>query len=99
MSELINGLEVTKSDKLTLKVTNPDTHNTLYLHREDLEKLLDKLPNRRRANTPPFSHSPFKTRTLYKSYPIMYRYTMITRTALRQTRTTKPVKEVATPWV
>jgi len=44
MSELINGLEVTKSDKLTLKVTNPDTHNTLYLHREDLEKLLDKLP-------------------------------------------------------
>jgi len=43
MSEIINGLEVSQIDQKELKVTNPDTHNTLYLHREDLENLLDKL--------------------------------------------------------
>jgi len=43
MSEIINGLEVTQTDQKRLKTTNPDTHNTLYLSRQDLKHLLDKL--------------------------------------------------------
>jgi len=44
MSELINGLEVTKTGYHSLVVTNPDKGETLSLHREDLEDLLDTLP-------------------------------------------------------